>query len=269
MENITITLPDGAERTYATGVTGGEIASDISKSLGKAALACRIDGRLTDLSEPISGDAALSILTIKGEGKDDADALELIRHDAAHIMARAVQEIWPETKVTIGPVIENGFYYDFDREEPFTPEDLIIIEKKMKEIINLREEVRTEVWERAKAIQHYRDRGEPYKVELIEAISNNEPLRMYWHGDWQDLCRGPHLQHTGQLPADAFKLMRVSGAYWRGDSDRAMLQRIYGTAWPTKDELRERYDPDTHKLYSGLETKTDRAVPDNNKDGSG
>jgi threonyl-tRNA synthetase len=153
-------------------------------------------------------------------------------------MARAVQEIWPDTKVTIGPVIKDGWYYDFDRKEAFTPEDLGVIEKKMKEIINKRDEVRTEIWEREKAIQYYQDRGEPYKVELIESIPGDEPLRMYWHGDWQDLCRGPHLQHTGQVPADAFKLMSIAGAYWRGDSDRPMLQRIYGAAFTNKEGLK-------------------------------
>jgi len=153
-------------------------------------------------------------------------------------MARAVQEIWPDVKVTIGPVIENGWYYDFDRKDPFTPEDLGLIEKKMKDIINLRDPVRTEVWSRADAIAHYQENNEPYKVELIDAIPGDEPLRIYWHGDWQDLCRGPHLQHTGQVPADAFKLMSVAGAYWRGDSNRAMLQRIYGVAFLNKEDLR-------------------------------
>jgi threonyl-tRNA synthetase len=170
--------------------------------------------------------------------KDPVPALELVRHDLAHIMARAVQEIWPDVKVTIGPVIENGWYYDFDRTEPFTPEDLGLIEKTMKAIINKREAVRTEIWSRDKAVQHYIDSDEPYKVELIEAIPGAEPLRMYWHGDWQDLCRGPHLQHTGQVPADAFKLMSVAGAYWRGDSNRAMLQRIYGVAFLNKEQLK-------------------------------
>ncbi|MEL6736245.1 MAG: threonine--tRNA ligase, partial [Pseudomonadota bacterium] len=165
--------------------------------------------------------------------------LELIRHDLAHIMARAVQSIWPDTQVTIGPVIEHGWYYDFDRADPFTPEDLDVIEKKMKEIINLRDPVRTEVWDRDRAVQYYKDQGEPYKVELIDSIPGDEPLRMYWHGNWQDLCRGPHLQHTGQVPADAFKLMSVAGAYWRGDSDRAMLQRIYGVAFKNKEDLKK------------------------------
>ena len=153
-------------------------------------------------------------------------------------MARAVQEIWPDTKVTIGPVIKNGWYYDFDRKESFTPEDLIAIEKKMKEIINKRDAVRTEVWERDVAIKYYEDRGEPYKVELIDGIPGDEPLRMYWHGEWQDLCRGPHLQHTGQVPGDGFKLMSIAGAYWRGDSDREMLQRIYGVAFTGKEKLK-------------------------------
>jgi threonyl-tRNA synthetase len=179
-------------------------------------------------------DAAISIHTMK----DELQADELIRHDLAHIMARAVQEIWPNVQVTIGPVIKDGWYYDFDRKEPFTPEDLSVIEKKMKDIINQRDQVRTEVWDRARAIQYYSDAGEPYKVELIDSIPGSEPMRMYWHGDWQDLCRGPHLQHTGQLPADAFKLMSVAGAYWRGDSKRAMLQRIYGVAFTNKEKLK-------------------------------
>jgi len=207
-QNITITLPDGAERTYATGVTGGEVATDIAKSLGKAALACRIDGAFSDLSIPIEADAELAIITIK----DDAEALELIRHDCAHIMARAVQEIWPDVKVTIGPVVENGWYYDFDREEPFSDADFDVIEKKMRQIIAARDPVRTEVWDRPRAIAHYEANDEPYKVELINGIPGDEPLRMYWHGDWQDLCRGPHLAHTGQVAADSFKLLRLAGA---------------------------------------------------------
>ncbi len=232
-QNITITLPDGAERTYATGTTGGEVATDISKSLGKAALACRIDGVFSDLSIPITADAKLAIITLR----DEAEALELIRHDCAHIMARAVQEIWPDVKVTIGPVVENGWYYDFDRAEPFSDADFEAIEKKMRQIIADRDPVRTEVWDRPRAIAHYEALNEPYKVELIEGIPGDEPLRMYWHGHWQDLCRGPHLAHTGQVPADAFKLMRVAGAYWRGDSRNKMLQRIYGVAFKTKADL--------------------------------
>lgn len=234
MAEITITLPDGAKREYPAGITGAEVASNIAKSLGKSAISWTVNGEHWDLAWPLNENADIAIHTIK----DDAQALELIRHDAAHIMARAVQEIWPDVKVTIGPVIKDGFYYDFDREEPFTPEDLEVIEKKMKEIINKREPVRTEVWERARAIKHYQDNNEPYKVELIEGISNNEPLRMYWHGDWQDLCRGPHFQHTGQVPADGFKLMSVAGAYWRGDSNRSMLQRIYAVAFKSRDDLK-------------------------------
>ncbi|MEO0625006.1 MAG: threonine--tRNA ligase [Pseudomonadota bacterium] len=233
-EMIKITLPDGAERSYPAGTTGAEVAADISKSLGKAAIAARIDRRLADLSEPIDADSHLAIVTAKSE---DAGVLELIRHDCAHIMARAVQEIWPDTKVTIGPVIDNGWYYDFDRDEPFTDEDFAAIEKKMRQIIEARDPVRTEVWDRARAIAHYESTGEPYKVELVEAIPGDQPIRMYWHGDWQDLCRGPHLVHTGQVPPDAFKLMSVAGAYWRGDSRNKMLQRIYGVAFRTKKDL--------------------------------
>ena len=231
---VSITLHDGAARAYPAGITGAEIAADISKSLAKAALAARIDGTLSDLGRPIEADARLAIVT----AQDEAAALELIRHDAAHIMARAVQEIWPEVKVTIGPVIANGFYYDFDRDEPFTPDDLERIEARMRQIIAERDPVRTEVWPRERAIAHYRERGEPFKVELVEAIPEGEPVRMYWHGHWQDLCRGPHLAHTGQVPADAFKLTSVAGAYWRGDSANPMLQRIYGTAFRSRDELK-------------------------------
>ena len=231
--NVTITLPDGAARTFTAGVTGAEVAAAISPSLAKAALACKVDGRLTDLSEPIAADAALSIVTMK----DREEALGLIRHDCAHVMARAVQELWPDVKVTIGPVIENGWYYDFDRAEPFSDEDFAAIEKRMRQIIAARDPVRTEVWDRARAVAHYESTKEPYKVELIEAIPGDEPIRMYWHGDWQDLCRGPHLAHTGQVPADSFKLMKVAGAYWRGDSRNKMLQRIYGVAFASKAEL--------------------------------
>ncbi|MGB1164519.1 MAG: threonine--tRNA ligase [Paracoccaceae bacterium] len=234
MSQITLTLPDNSKRSYAAGITAAEVANDIATSLGKKAISATLDEAHWDLQWPIENDAAIAINTMK----DAVPALELVRHDLAHIMARAVQEIWPDVKVTIGPVIENGWYYDFDRTEPFTPEDLGLIEKTMKAIINKREAVRTEIWSRDKAVQHYIDSDEPYKVELIEAIPGTEPLRMYWHGDWQDLCRGPHLQHTGQVPADAFKLMSVAGAYWRGDSNRAMLQRIYGVAFLNKEQLK-------------------------------
>ncbi|WP_439155040.1 threonine--tRNA ligase [Yoonia sp.] len=234
MAQISLTFPDGNVRSYDTGVTAADVAADISPSLRKKAISATVNGTHWDLQWPIKADSAIAINTMK----DDAPALELVRHDLAHIMARAVQEIWPDTQVTIGPVIKDGWYYDFDRAEPFTPEDLGLIEKKMKEIINKRDEVRTEIWERKKAIQYYHDRGEPYKVELIDSIPGDEPLRMYWHGDWQDLCRGPHLQNTGQVPADAFKLMNIAGAYWRGDSNRPMLQRIYGVAFRIKEDLR-------------------------------
>ena len=233
-QQISLTFPDGNARAYNAGVTPAAVAESISKSLSKKAISATVDGQHWDLQWPIEGDAQIAIHTMQ----DEAQANELVRHDLAHIMARAVQEIWPDTKVTIGPVIEHGWYYDFDREEPFTPEDLGAIEKKMKEIINKRDPVTTEVWDRDVAIKYYEDRGEPYKVELIESIPGDEPLRMYWHGDWQDLCRGPHLQHTGQVPGDAFKLMSIAGAYWRGDSSRAMLQRIYGVAFTGKEKLR-------------------------------
>ena len=234
MASVSLTFPDGNAREYDAGVTAAAVAESISKSLAKKAISATVNGEHWDLSWPINEDATIALHTMQ----DDEQANELVRHDLAHIMARAVQEIWPDTKVTIGPVIKNGWYYDFDRKEPFTPEDLITIEKKMKEIINKREPVRTEVWDRDVAIKYYEDRGEPYKVELIEGIPGDEPLRMYWHGEWQDLCRGPHLQHTGQVPGDGFKLMSIAGAYWRGDSDREMLQRIYGVAFTGKEKLK-------------------------------
>ena len=219
MARVSLTFPDGNARVYEAGVTGAQIAADISTSLAKKAISATVNGAHYDLAWPIDADASVAIHTMS----DQVQANELVRHDLAHIMARAVQEIWPDTKVTIGPVIENGWYYDFDRAEPFTPEDLGLIEKKMKEIINKREPVTTEIWDRARAIKFYEANNEPYKVELINAIPGDEPLRMYWHGHWQDLCRGPHLQHTGQVPGDAFKLMSIAGAYWRGDSNRASV----------------------------------------------
>ena len=234
MASVSLTFPDGNAREYEAGITAAAVAESISKSLAKKAISATVNGEHWDLSWPINEDATIALHTMQ----DDEQANELVRHDLAHIMARAVQEIWPDTKVTIGPVIKNGWYYDFDRKESFTPEDLITIEKKMKEIINKREPVRTEVWDRDVAIKYYEDRGEPYKVELIEGIPGDEPLRMYWHGEWQDLCRGPHLQHTGQVPGNGFKLMSIAGAYWRGDSDREMLQRIYGVAFTGKEKLK-------------------------------
>ncbi len=234
MSQISLSFPDGAKRDYPAGVTAAEVAASISPSLAKAAISAQLDGAHWDLQWPIKRDARISINTMK----DPVPALELIRHDLAHIMARAVQEIWPDVKVTIGPVRDAGWFYDFDRAEPFTPEDLGQIEARMKQIINAREPVRTEVWSREDAIAHYEKSGEPYKVELVNRIPEGEDLRMYWHGSWQDLCRGPHLQHTGQVPADAFKLTHVAGAYWLGDSTRPMLQRIYGIAFRTRDDLK-------------------------------
>jgi threonyl-tRNA synthetase len=234
MAQISLTFPDGNARAYDAGVSAAEIAESISKSLGKKAISATVNGAHYDLQWPIMADASIAIHTMQ----DDAQALELIRHDLAHIMARAVQEIWPDVKVTIGPVRDKGWFYDFDRAEPFVPEDLAQIEERMRKIINAREPVRTEVWDRARAIQHYKDANEPFKVELIDRIPEGEDLRMYWHGDWQDLCRGPHLQNTGQVPGDAFKLMSIAGAYWLGDSTRPMLQRIYGVAFKDRADLK-------------------------------
>ena len=234
MSQISLTFPDGNQRSYPAGVTPAEVAASIAPSLAKASISAQVDGKHWDLAWPIHADAKISLNTLKDEGP----ALELIRHDLAHIMARAVQEIWPDVKVTIGPVRDYGWFYDFDREEPFTPEDLGQIEARMKQIINARDPVRTEVWPREKAIEYYRGRHEPFKLELIDRIPEGEDLRMYWHGSWQDLCRGPHLQHTGQVPADAFKLTHVAGAYWLGDASRPMLQRIYGVAFRNRDDLK-------------------------------
>lgn len=234
MAQISLTFPDGNKRDYPAGVTPAEVAESIAKSLAKNAISASLDGQHWDLQWPINSDAQIAINTMK----DDAPALELIRHDLAHIMARAVQELWPDVKVTIGPVIEHGWYYDFDREDPFTPEDLGTIEKKMRDIIAARDPVRTEVWSRADAIEYYKAQDEAFKVELVEAIPEDQQIRMYWHGPWQDLCRGPHLQHTGQVPSDAFKLMSVAGAYWRGDAKNKQLQRIYGVAFKNRVDLK-------------------------------
>ena len=212
MGQITLTLPDGAERIYDAGVTGADVAADIGPGLAKAALAIKIDGALSDLSLPITADAAIALVT----RKDEAEALELIRHDASHIMAMAVQELYPGTQVTIGPVIENGFYYDFARSEPFTPEDLEKIEKRMMEIVDRDVPTRREVMDRDAAIAHFREMGEEYKAELIEAIPAGEDVSIYHHGEWHDLCRGPHLMSSGKI-GKAFKLTKLAGAYWRGD----------------------------------------------------
>ena len=234
MAQITLTFPDGNQRSYAAGTTSAEVAASIAPGLAKKAISASINGAHYDLAWPITTDAKIAINTLA----DDTAALELIRHDCAHIMARAVQDIWPDARVTIGPVRDYGWFYDFDRAEPFTPEDLGQIEARMKQIINARDPVRTEVWDRARAIAYYEQRGEPYKLELIARIPEDQDLRMYWHGPWQDLCRGPHLQHTGQVPADGFKLTSIAGAYWLGDSTRPMLQRIYGIAFRNRDDLK-------------------------------
>lgn len=234
MADISLTFPDGNRREFSAGVTPAEVAASISTSLAKKAISATVNGKHWDLQWPIPADATIAIHTMQ----DEAQALELIRHDLAHIMARAVQEIWPDVKVTIGPVRDYGWFYDFDRKEPFTPEDLGQIEARMKQIINARDPVKTELWDRARARAYYEERGEPFKVELLDRIPEGEDIRMYWHGNWQDLCRGPHLQHTGQVPADAFKLTHVAGAYWLGDASRPMLQRIYGVAFKNRDDLK-------------------------------
>ncbi len=228
-----IKLPDGSERSFDGSVTGQEIAAAIGKSLARDAVAIRVRGELWDLTRDISDDSAVEIVT-----RDTPDGLELLRHDAAHVLAEAVKELWPDTQVTIGPAIENGFYYDFAREEPFTPEDLLVIEERMKEIVDRDEAVQREDWERDKAIEFFRSIGEEYKAQLIEDIPENETLTLYRQGDFIDLCRGPHLPSTGKL-GKAFHLTRVSGAYWRGDSRNAMLQRVYGTAWANDKQLRK------------------------------
>ncbi|WP_018688002.1 threonine--tRNA ligase [Ahrensia kielensis] len=227
---ISLTFPDGSIREYPAGTTGRDVAEGISKSLSKKSVAIAIDGVLRDLSDEIET-GSVEIIT-----RSDERALELIRHDAAHVMAEAVQELFPGTQVTIGPVIDNGFFYDFKRDKPFTEEELPLIEKKMREIIQRNEPFTKEIWTREKAKQVFADKGEDYKIELIDAIPGDEDLKIYYQGDWFDLCRGPHMASTGQI-GTAFKLMKVAGAYWRGDSDNEMLTRIYGTAWAEQKEL--------------------------------
>tara|TARA_B100000003_G_scaffold36829_1_gene31029 strand:- start:992 stop:2980 length:1989 start_codon:yes stop_codon:yes gene_type:complete len=234
-EKIAIELSDGSSRRFPSGISGFEVAKKISSSLAKKSIACSVNGKLTDLSTKLTDDCSLTIHTTA----DTEIALELIRHDCAHILARAVQEIWPNVKVTIGPVIQDGFFYDFDKEEPFSENDIEKIESLMRSIIEKKDPVKNEIWDRKRAIRFYEDKNEPYKVELIKDIPTQEDVRMYWHGDWQDLCRGPHLVHTGQVPADAFKLTRVAGAYWKGNSKNKMLQRIYGVAFRNKEELKQ------------------------------
>ena len=227
-----ITLPDGSTREYAQPVTPFDVAADIGPGLAKAAMAARMGDQMIDLSRVLENDTALSLVTNK-----DGDSLDLIRHDAAHVMAEAVLELFPETQVTIGPSIENGFYYDFHRETAFSEDDLNAIEQRMHEIVDRDETITREVWTRNEAVAFYKDNNEPFKVELVDAISEDETVTFYRQGDFIDLCRGPHLPSTGRL-GHAFKLMKTAGAYWRGDSNRPMLQRIYGTAFHTEKDLK-------------------------------
>ena len=229
---VAITLPDGSKREFDKPVSGADVAADIGPGLAKAALAVRVGGEMKDLSTVIDADAEIAILTAK-----DEDTLELLRHDCAHVMAEAVKELFPGTQVTIGPNIENGFYYDFARDEPFVPEDLEKIEARMHEIVKRDEPVTREVWDRAEAIKFFKDKGEHYKAEIIEGIPGDEEVSLYRQGDFIDLCRGPHLPSTGKL-GKAFKLTKLAGAYWRGDSKNEMLQRIYGTCWAEKKQLK-------------------------------
>ncbi len=228
---INLTFPDGARREFPAGTTGREIVEGIAKSLAKKTVAMALDGTVVDLSDPITRDARIEFLN-----REDPRALDLIRHDCAHVLAEAVQELYPGTQVTIGPVIENGFYYDFARDEPFTPEDFAAIEKKMREIIARDQPFTKEEWSRDEARRVFEEKGEAYKVELVDAIPPDQSLKIYRQGEWFDLCRGPHMTSTGKI-GNAFKLMKVAGAYWRGDSNNPMLTRIYGTAWANDADL--------------------------------
>ncbi len=232
-EKIIITFPDGNKKEVDKGISGLELATQISKSLAKESVAIKINNEIKDISLPINGDASVAILK-----RDSEEALELIRHDCAHVMAEAVQELFPGTQVTIGPAIENGFYYDFARDEPFTVADLPKIEKKMHDIIQRNKNFIREVWSKEESIKYFKDKGEDYKVELINDLPDNEEISIYKQGDWLDLCRGPHMVSTKQI-GKAFKLMKVAGAYWRGDSSNTMLTRIYGTAWATEKDLEQ------------------------------
>lgn len=230
-DQIVITLPDGATRTYDAGTTGMDIATSISKSLAKACAMIEVNGKLWDLSRPIDEDASISLIK-----RDDPQSLEFIRHDCAHVLAQAVQELFPDTQVTIGPNIEDGFFYDFARAEPFTPEDFTAIEKKMGQIIDAGASFEREVWDRNDAITYFKNKGEKYKAEIISDLPEDQTITIYKQGDWLDLCRGPHMPTTKHV-GKAFKLMKVAGAYWRGDSNNAMLTRIYGTAWHNQTDL--------------------------------
>lgn len=231
MSQITLTFPDGARKSFASGTTGLAVAEGISKSLAKRTVAMTLDEVLTDLADPITADAAIRFIS-----RTDPEALELIRHDAAHVLAEAVQDLWPGTQVTIGPVIENGFFYDFAKNEPFHPDDLPKIEKKMREIVARNAPFTKDVWSRDKAKAFFKGKGEMFKVELVDAIPQGEELKIYAQGTWADLCRGPHMTSTGQI-GNAFKLTKIAGSYWRGDSNNPQLQRIYGTAWARDEDL--------------------------------
>src|SRR4051812_9307578 len=228
---VALTFPDGARRDYPNGITGLDVAKAISPSLAKRTVAMAIDGQVRDLADPIEHDGSIELLS-----REDPRALELIRHDAAHVLAEAVQSLWPGTQVTIGPVIENGFYYDFFRNEPFTPDDFAAIEKKMREIIARDKPFTKEIWTREEAKNVFRDKGELFKVELVDAIPADQTIKIYRQGEWFDLCRGPHMTSTGKV-GNAFRLLKVAGAYWRGDSNNPMLTRIYGTAFAKQEEL--------------------------------
>jgi threonyl-tRNA synthetase len=229
--DITLTFPDGNKRAYKPGTTGKDVAESIAKSLAKKAVAMSLDGTVADLADPIEKNAAIKFVM-----REDPEALELIRHDSAHVLAEAVQELWPGTQVTIGPVIENGFYYDFAKAEPFLPEDLAKIEARMRDIIKRNKPFTKEFWSRDQAKDFFRAKSETFKVELVDAIPAHETLRMYKQGEWMDLCRGPHMTATGQI-GNAFKLTKIAGSYWRGDSTKAQLQRLYGTAWASEKDL--------------------------------
>ena len=228
---VNLRLPDGSVKKFPKPVTGMEVAEEIGPGLAKAALAIRVNGEVADLKSQINADSEFSVVTAS-----DGDALELIRHDAAHVLAQSVQELFPDTQVTIGPAIENGFYYDFAREAPFSSDDFSNIEKRMEEIVDRDLPIEREIWDRNKAIEYFKSKGESYKAELIQDLPQNEEIIIYKQGDWIDLCRGPHLPSTGKLPL-AFKLTKIAGAYWRGDSTKEMLQRMYGTAWANKKQL--------------------------------
>jgi threonyl-tRNA synthetase len=229
--DISVTFPDGAKRSVPRGISGKALAESISKSLAKKAVAMVVDGKLADLADPIEKDAGVKIVL-----RTDPEALELIRHDAAHVMAEAVQALWPGTQVTIGPVIENGFFYDFAKAEPFHPDDLQRIERKMREIIARNAPFTKELWSRDQAKDFFRKKGELFKIELVDAIPEGEDLKIYKQGEWLDLCRGPHMTSTGQI-GKAFKLTKLAGSYWRGDHTKPQLQRVYGTAWASEEEL--------------------------------